>query len=172
MKTTSVLPFFLTACSLIAADSATNTGLATVVSALHPVLEKLDPKPEITYSNNRITMLIGYKTQMYKVHGRSMTGEVSPSAYDEVGPSFKGFVLRVYLQNRGEVNQAPLPQTLSKPYWRTDLDVTPLAGTQKPVYRGLSYGVRTDTHVLAHLRQTLYGLRGTPNQSITPTPIR
>lgn len=129
-----------------------------MASAVQPVLEKLDPKPEIA-PNSGDTLLIAYKAQMFKIHFRSMTGEISPEAHDQLGPSFKGFVLHVHLQNRGEVNQAVTPQTLQEPYWRTDLDVTPLAGTPKQIFWALSYGVRTDPNMLMQLRQRLHGLK-------------
>lgn len=171
MKLVYLLMMFIPCC-LMAADTTTNTELRAVATALQPVLEKLDPKPEIRYPSSSATLVVAYKSQMYKIHGGSMTGEVSPNAHDELGPSFKGFVLRVHLQDKGEVNQADTPQTLREPYWRTDLDVTPLAGTQKQIYWGLSYGIRTDTNSLAQIRQKLYELRGAPNKSVDPTPTR
>ena len=148
----------LTPCCLMAADTTTISELKFVASALQPILEKLDPKAEINYPSSSPTLVIAYKSQMYKIHSRSMRGEVVPDAHDELGPSFKGFVLRVHLQDKGEVNQGP-PQTLREPYWQTDLDVTPLANTQKQIYWGLAYGVRTDTNLLAEIRKTLSGLK-------------
>jgi hypothetical protein len=149
----------LVPCGLLAADTTTNSELKLVESALQPVLEKLNPKPEISYPSSSSTLLVSYKPQMYKIHGRSMDGEVSPNAHDELGPSFKGFVLKVHLQEKGDVNQAVTPQTLRAPYWQTDLDVTPLTGTQKQIFWGLSYGSRADTNLLTQVRKTLHELK-------------
>jgi hypothetical protein len=130
-----------------------------VLSALQPVIEKLDPKPEISYPSSSPTLVVAYKSQMYKIHGRSMTGEISPNAHDEIGPSYRGFVLRVHLQDKGEVNQGITPQTLREPYWQTDLDVTPLAATQKQILWGLSCGVQTDTNLLTKIKRALHELK-------------
>jgi hypothetical protein len=176
MKTTHAnflcLLAMLTTSGLIAADTTANTELKMVASALQPVLEKLDPRPEVTWPGGSATLLIGYKSQMYKIHARSMTGEVFTNTHDALGPSFKGFVLRVHLQNKGEVNQAATPQTLREPYWQTDLDVTPLYRTEKQVFWGLSYGVQTDTNLLAQVRQTMRRLKDSPNKPVDPTTIR
>jgi hypothetical protein len=152
---------------LIAADAPTNAQLKTVAAALQPVLEKLEPRPEFAPSSSD-TLLITYKAQVYKVHGRSMTGEIFPEVHDQLGPTFKGFVLGIHLQNLGEVNQAVTPQTLQEPYWKTDLDVTPLAGTQKQIFWALSYGTRTDAALLAELRQRLKALKDAPPADRVP----
>ena len=160
MRTIQLLPYLLVMvmpCCLLAEDATIDSELKLVASALQPVLQKLDPKPDLSYPSSSPTLLITYKSQMYKIHGRSMTGEVSPDAHDELGPSFRGFVLRVHLQEKGEANQAATPQSLREPYWRTDLDVTPLPGTQKQIYWSLSYGVRTDNDLLAQIKRTLQG---------------
>ena len=155
-------------CSLLAADATTTPELKMVAAALKPVLEKLEPRPEIGPDGGD-TLFVAYKAQRFKIHGRSMTGEISPEAHDQLGPSFRGFVLSIHLQNRGEVNQAVTPQTLQEPYWRTDLDVTPLAGTQKQIFWALSYGVRTEPDLLAHLRQRLQRLK---DASVERAPSR
>ena len=84
-----------------------------------------------------------------------MTGEFSREAHDEIGPTFKGFVLFVDVQPKGEVNQAETPQTLRRPYWETYIQVTPVAGSDKQLYWGLSYGSQTDTNLLAQIRQAI-----------------
>jgi hypothetical protein len=142
---------------LVAADG--NPVLKQVAVALRPVLEKLDPQADIAYPGSASSLVVGYRSQPYKIHGRSMTGEVSPDAHDEIGPSFQGFVLRVHLQDKGEINQAVTPQTIGEPYWQTYLDVTPIEGTQKQIYWALSYGSRTDANLLSQIRKALNGLQ-------------
>jgi len=141
------------------ADADENPALKQVAMALGPILEKLDIKADITYPSDTTSLVVSYRTQPYKIHGRSMTGEISPDAYDETGPSFKGFVLRVHLQDKGEVNQAATPQTLREPYWQTHMDVTPLGATQKQIFWALSFGSRTDTKLLAQLMKALTDLK-------------
>jgi hypothetical protein len=136
-----------------------NPDLKQVAIALGPALQKLDLKADITYPSGTTSLVVSYRTQLYKIHGRSMTGEISPDAHDETGPSFKGFVLRVHLQDKGEVNQACTPQTLQEPYWQTYLDVTPIGATEKQIYWALSFGSRTDTKLLAQLRKALNDLK-------------
>lgn len=133
--------------------------LKTVADALQPIFEKLESKVEIVPSSQGKSLSFAYQAQIFKIHGRQMTGEVQPNAHDELGPNFKGFVLKVHLQDKGEVNQAVTPQTLKEPYWQTYLDVTPLAGTQNQIYWALSYGVRTDEGLLTKIKQVLANLK-------------
>ena len=151
-------------CVAMAADSTTNKALAAVAAALQPALVKLDPRPTLAFPEYEASLVVTYLSQTYKIHGRSMTGEVSTNAFDEVGPSFRGFVLRVHLQPKGEVNQAETPQTIREPYWLTDLGVTPIGDTDKQAYWALSYGGRTPTNVLAGLRAALKRLEKGPNR--------
>ena len=89
-----------------------------------------------------------------------MTGEWSTNMFEEIGPGFKGFVLRVQLQKLGEVNQAMTPQTLQEPYWRTFIEVTPVAGTTNQIFWGLSSGSSADQDLLAKVKQALESLTG------------
>lgn len=134
--------------------------LQRVAAALRPVLEKLEPQAEIMFPENSGALAVHHQTQPFKIHARSMTGEISTNAHDEIGPGFRGFVLSVQLQELGEVNQAVTPQTLQQPYWKTDLEVTPLGGTRKQMFWALSYGSRMDAAVLGQIRKTLQGLKG------------
>ena len=148
---------------LTAADSTTNETLATVANALRPIVERLDPKPTVEYPQSTESLEVAYLPQTFKIHRRSKTGEVSTNVFDEVGPSWKGFVLRVYVQPKGEVNQAKTPQTIREPYWLTDLDVTAIGATGKQIYWALSCGGRTPTNVLAELRTVLKQLDKNPH---------
>ena len=129
--------------------------LKAVVQAIQPALKKLEPAAKVEYSDSSESVSITYLPQTFKVHGISMTGEISPKAHDEVGPSYKGFVLQIHVQPKGLVNQAVTPQTLHRPYWLTDLEVTPLANSTKQIYWALSYGSQTNTQVLETLRAKL-----------------
>jgi len=104
------------------------------------------------------TFILLYRPQAFKVHGRTMTGEVDIEAHDDVGPSYDGLVVKAYLQPRGNVNQAVTPQTIREPYWQTDLDVTPIGDSEKQVYWALSYGSRTDKGLLDKVRKQMKAL--------------
>lgn len=156
-------------CVVKAADSTTNAALVSVAAALKPVLEKLDPRPSADFPEHTTSFTVTYLPQTYKIHGRSKSGQVSTNIYDEVGPGFRGFVLRAHLQPRGEVNQACTPQTIREPYWQTDLDVTPIGDTDKQVYWALSYMGRTPTNVLSEIRAAMKGLEKSPNQTMEGT---
>ena len=158
------LALALCSCQLLAAETMTNAGLRLVANVLQPIFAALDPTPEITFLDGTASLVATYRAQSYKIHGRSMTGEVSTNAHDEIGPGYKGFVLRVHLQDQGEINQAVTPQTLQQPYWRTDLDVTPIGGTKKQMYWALSYGSRTDTNLLSQIRKALNALKDVPKR--------
>ena len=147
------------AACLVGADTAPSSELQTVCAAVKTALKQLDPPAQFDYPDAQESLVITYLPQTFKVHSVSMTGEVSAEAHDEQGPSFKGFVLRVYTQAKGEVNQAVTPQTIHRPYWLTDLNVTPLGKSDKQIYWALSYGGRTDKKLLDDLRAKLKGLK-------------
>ena len=94
-------------------------------------------------------------TQKYIIHEKSKSGQVGTNSHGEVGPSQGGFILRVHVEPQGETNKAILPQTLKEPYWLTDLDVTPVAGTDKQIYWRLSYAGRPPTDILNDIRAAL-----------------
>jgi len=142
--------------------------LDQVVVALQPAIATLSPSPDIK-TNGPAALTVSYRAQTFKIHGASMTGEFAKEAHDEIGPTFKGFVLFVDVQPKGEVNQAGTPQTLREPYWQTYLQVTPLAGSDKQLYWGLSYGSRTDTNLLAHIRGTIEGMKDKANRASDAT---
>lgn len=152
-------------CMLKAVDSTTNSALVIVAEALKPILAKLDPSPSVDFPEHHTSLIVTHLPQTYKIHGRSKSGQVSTNVYEEVGPGFKGFVLRAHLEARGEVHQAVTPQTIREPYWQTDLDVTPIGETDKQVYWALSYMGRTPTNVLAEIRAAMKGLEKSPNHT-------
>lgn len=114
--------------------------------------------PDAAITTNDATLTASFQTMTFKVHGRFMTGEIAKEARDETGPTHTGFLLNASLQPKGEANQAVTPQTLQRPYWLTDLDVTPVAGSDRQLYWSLSYGSRADTNTLAKLRAAVRSL--------------
>jgi hypothetical protein len=147
----------------MAAEPSDEAALNAVIRTIQPTLDKLKPEAKVEYPENSRSVRVLYLPQSFKVHGRSMTGEIAAVAHDEIGPSFKGFVLTASLQRKGEANQAVIPQTLTDPYWRTNLDVTPLGKTDKQIFWRLSYGSRMDEKILAEIRDKLKSLNDLAN---------
>jgi hypothetical protein len=134
--------------------------LKAVEQALKPVLEAIDLRAKVEYRDQ--SLIATFLPQTFKIHGRNKSGAFDEQAHDEIGPSVKGFVLKAQLQPLGDVNQAVTPQTIHNPYWLTDLDVTPIAKTDKQLYWALSYGSRTDQELLNKIRGQLKGLKDLP----------
>jgi hypothetical protein len=132
--------------------------LRQVEERLRPVLTGLTPTPTVEHAEYSQSLLVYYRPQRFLVHGRNKPGEWSTNVIETIGPSFTGFVLRVHLERLGEVNQVITPQTIHEPYWRTFLDVTPIAGTTNQIYWALSFAGRTDEKLLASMKEALQGL--------------
>lgn len=146
---------------LISAAGAGGGGSAPIeaaATALKPILARLEPAAKTEIGDNGRALTISYLPQKFQVHGISLDGQISPTAHEEIGPSYKGFILNAYLQPRGEVNMAVTPQTLHRPYWLTDLDVTPVGKSDNQLYWSVSYGSRTDRQVLDEIRKKMRGL--------------
>lgn len=134
--------------------------LEKVQNCLITVLKPLNPEPSIEYAKHSKSLIIKYRTRKFMVHSGSKIGRFSEKAHEAVGPDFDGFMLQVHVQDAGTVNQARTPQTVWRPYWKTDLDVTQIAGTSKQIYWGLSYGSSPDGSLLSRVGKTLRELEG------------
>jgi len=137
-----------------------NPMLQKVEKCLQGVLEQLGDEVLIEYGDSSESLTIKYRTRKFIVHSASKIGKFSEDAHETIGPDFDGFMLNIYLQDAGIVNQAETPQTIRQPYWRTDLDVTQIAGTSKQIYWGLSYWSRADEKILSSIRKTIWELEG------------
>ena len=136
-----------------------NATLAAALAALRPVLDRLDPPPTVEFPPDTPTsMHVFHRPQAFTVHDRYKSGQVGAAGRETIGPGFGGFVLRVHVEPRGEVHQAVTPQTIREPYWMTDLDVTPVGGTDRQLYWALAHTGATPTNVMADLRAALRGL--------------
>jgi hypothetical protein len=142
--------------SLFAAGPPNNAELKPVFQAIQPILDKLKPAAKI--ESDGATFKVTYLPQTFKIHPILMDGEIIADARDEIGPSYKGFILDVGLEPKGEVNQLVTPQTRTEPYWHTDVDITPLGQTNKQIFWALSYGSRMDEKILVEIRQKLNAL--------------
>ena len=169
MKHSLILAMLAVGCAAFADDSQAPE-LGQVVAALQPITAALSPAAEVK-ATGPSSVTISYRTQTFKIHGGSMSGEFAKEAHDEVGPTSKGFVFSVDVQKKGEVNQAATPQTLRRPYWETYIQVTPVSGSDRQLYWGLSYGSRTDTNLLAQIRQAIEHMKEDPNTASHGTAL-
>ena len=133
--------------------------LDRLTAALGSALGSLEPPATFT-RESATTLRVSQRVQTFLIHDRSMDGRIAPEAREEVGPSHQGFVLFAEVQPAGTVNQADTPQLLRRPYWETWIEVSPLPGSDRQVYWGLSYGSRADTNLLAKIKAVLGGPGG------------
>lgn len=138
--------------------SSAETGQSNnILLSLQNRIEKALPgiKNELFFQflNQHKTLVVKYKTRKFMMHFSNMTGEFSPDACETEGPSYRGFLLEISLQKAGTVNQAIVPQTLQRPYWKTFLNITPIKNSDKQVYWGLSFGSRTDNQLIKQIQK-------------------
>ena len=136
--------------------------LRQVEETLKPVLAGLAPTPTVEYSAvYSDCLVVQYRPQRFMVHPHrsGFFGGWSTNLVEEIGPSDRGFVLRVFAP-QGEVQQPPTPQTVQESYWWTFFNKTFIAGTTNKIVWTLSYGVDTDAKLLASLKRALGSLAG------------
>ena len=83
-------------------------------------------------------------TMQFTVHGQSMTGEISRKTFQEEGPNYKGFMLRISLVDGKYRGQAGVPQTLNRPYYPIFIDAPATADGNQHYSVSFSYGSRLD----------------------------
>ncbi len=137
----------------------TNAILKQVELNLRTALSNVQQAPAFEYPESG-ELQTTYLPQKFFVHNIWMTGEIATNAHEEIGPSYKGFILSVYLQSIGDLNQKTTPQTWSEPYWQTDVDVAAVNGTTNQIFWALSYGSRTDKELLQTIRNVLKSMAG------------
>jgi hypothetical protein len=120
---------------------------------LTSVIQKHFPDADFERTNRRFVAKHG--TMEFMVHGRSKTGEVSPNAYKEEGPNYRGFLLAIDVVHGPYQGAAVIPQELRKAYWTTFIDATPLSDRRAHFWIRLSYGGRLDPGFHQALRLAL-----------------
>ena len=85
-----------------------------------------------------------YGTMIFTIHGRSKTGEINAKTYQQEGPNFKGFILRVALLDGKYSGAASVPQTLEGPYFPTFVDAPSAENGKKHYEVRFSFGGRLD----------------------------
>ncbi len=77
--------------------------------------------PDATIEATKTEFVAKSGTMMFTLHSKSKSGEVSPNTYQEEGPNFKGFMLRVALNDGKYQGAAVVPQTLQGPYFQVQV---------------------------------------------------
>jgi len=113
-----------------------------LVQKLTEMIRKHCPEAKIEVTKQEFVAKSG--TMMFTLHGRSKAGEVSPVTYQQEGPNFKGFMLRVSVNEGKYQGAAVVPQTLQGPYFPTFIDAPPVEKENKHYWVGFSYGSRLD----------------------------
>jgi hypothetical protein len=126
--------------------------------ALRRALADLGEEVTFEYAEHSRSLTVKYRPRKFMVHGGSKTGAFSEELREEEGPDLRGFLLRLHAQDKGTVNQAVVPQTIRRPYWQMDLDVTVVSNTDRQLYWALSYNARTDRGSLKKIKAAVAGL--------------
>lgn len=128
----------------------------TVLSKLKRIIDDLEPKVAVEYPEHpSSTMIVSYRPREFMVHRGTKIGKLSDEAFETTGPDYRGFILKVHIEELGTVHQAEVPQTVREPYWRTYLGMTVLGGANKQAYWTLSYGSKTDARLLKEIKQAM-----------------
>jgi hypothetical protein len=113
-----------------------------LVNRLTAVIREECPDAEFEVAGNTFTAK--HETMMFTLHNKSMTGAISPRTHQKEGPNYKGFLLKVTLEQGRRVNQAVTPQTLRGPYFPTYIDDPPTPDGKNQYWVAFSYGSRLD----------------------------
>lgn len=109
---------------------------------LRKVLPEIQPQSAISAGRHDVSAL--YQTQPFFIHTIYMNGEIAKEAHSEVGPTYRGFVLRATIEDDRFTSQTFLPQQIKRPYWTTTInhyrsqvnskwDLSKVKGTSSPI---------------------------------------
>jgi hypothetical protein len=139
---------FLMVSSVQAEPPSTN-----LIRKLTSVITILCPEAEITV--DKYAFSAKHDTMLYTIHSRSKTGEVYPQTSEREGPAFRGFMLRVSLNDGKYGGAACVPQTLHGPYYPTLIDAPSTDGGKKHYQVHFSYGGRLDSQLKKAILETI-----------------
>lgn len=143
---------------LVAEDPKMIPELARVAETLRPLLERLDPQPVLSYSNEKKLLLVAYLPQVFMIREKSAAEKVEPTYRNVIGPAPQGFVLRIRIQPGSGRRHAMPPQTIRETHWLTDLSTCSVANADEQLFWALSYGEQTARSLLKDIRLKLSSL--------------
>ncbi len=152
--------------SAFAADDRVSSRDPLVILAedtIRSAVAALDPNLTLSYGYSKYhpqdSLVVKYKTRDFMIHYRtSKYGGYSKKAEKKEGPSRQGFLLEIRLEKVGTGHQIEIPQTLRRPYWRTDVDIRIMDKSSKQFYCLLSYGFGTDQKLLTTVKKAVNSL--------------
>jgi hypothetical protein len=103
--------------------------------------------PEAKIEVTKQEFIAKFETMMFTLHRRNKAGEVFPDTYQEEGPNWKGFMLRITLHDGKYQGAAVVPQTLQQPYFSTYIDASAAEQKDKHYFVAFSYGSRLDENL-------------------------
>jgi len=140
---------------LFAETPKPNMTLKDIENRTRETLTEIKSELTFEYPQNTSYLLVKYKTQKFMVHDKFKTGKVSEKARETEGPSDKGFMLRMHIEDKGTIHQADIPQRIHETYWDTDLNETVINNTEKQICWSLSFGTRTDKKLLEKIKNII-----------------
>jgi hypothetical protein len=147
-KATITICMSLMASAVLADPPETN-----LIQKLTSVITNLCPEAEITVDEHAFSAK--HDTMVYTIHSRSKTGEVYPTTHQQEGPAFRGFMLRVSLNDGEYGGAACVPQTLHGPYYPTFIDAPSISDGKKHYQVHFSYGGRLDPELKKAILETI-----------------
>ena len=107
---------------------------------------------------------------MFTLHSKSKTGEVYPETYQQEGPNFKGFILRVEVLDGKYEGAAVMPQTLQGPYFPTFIDAPSVEKDKQHYEVRFSYGSRLDPDLKKAIFEVIPKTRSQPGAAPNDGP--
>lgn len=129
--------------------------LLSLKTRLERELRELEPKPTFEFPDGHAGrgLVVRFRTRNYIIHPSNKAGRVEERTITREGPSDEGFLLNVYSQRLGAVNQAVTPQLVREPYWNLYLNVYPVERDRKQLYFCLSYRGWTDEALIEKIKK-------------------
>lgn len=100
--------------------------------------------PEAVFKTEDGMFVAQHGTMLFTLHRRLRTGEVNPATYQEEGPNFKGFLLKMRLEKGLYDGPALVPQEVPGPYYPTFLNCPVTPDGQHHFWINFSYGCQLD----------------------------
>lgn len=125
----------------------------TLVRKLTDVIREKCPDAQIEVTEKEFIARHG--TMQFTMHGRSKTGEVSSATFQQEGPNFKGFLLKVSQQPGPYQGAAVVPQTLQQPYYPVYIDAAATEDGQSHYWVTFAYGSRLDPELKKAIFETI-----------------
>lgn len=114
-----------------------------------------EKRPDAEFKREENSFIASHQTMTYTLHSRYKNGAVSEKTYQQEGPNYKGFLLRVTWERGQEASQARTPQTLKGPYFPTYIDKVPAEDGRNSYRISFSYGSRIDEKLKSAILEAL-----------------